>query len=96
MAASRGRSLIDWISDARPQGYTDLQSLVKCLDYTGIVSDTVCSHARLCQAARCIEMHLGGYVYSHVEPLTITEAFVCCVPDRCCLSEQLSLQALRL
>ena len=26
-------SLIDWISDALAQGYTNLQSLVKCLDH---------------------------------------------------------------
>ncbi len=26
-------SLIDWISDTRSQGYTDLQSLLKCLDH---------------------------------------------------------------
>ncbi len=26
-------SLIDWISDTRPQGCTDLQSPVKCLDH---------------------------------------------------------------
>ena len=26
-------SLIDWISDTRPQGSDDLQSLVKCLDH---------------------------------------------------------------
>ena len=26
-------SLIDWISDTRPQGRTDLQSPVKCLDH---------------------------------------------------------------
>ena len=38
-------SLIDWISDTRSQGYTDLQSLVKCLDHRGfvLVLDTVCS-----------------------------------------------------
>ncbi len=58
-------SLIDWISDTLSQGYTNLQSLVKCLDHRGIASDTVCSQARLCEAAQCIEMHLGGYIYSH-------------------------------
>ena len=26
-------SLIDWISDTCSQGYTDMQSLVKCLDH---------------------------------------------------------------
>ena len=36
-------SLIDWISDTRSQGHTDLQNLVKCLDHRGIVlmSETV-------------------------------------------------------
>ena len=40
--------LIGWISDTLSQGYTDLQSLVKCLDHRGIVLvlDTVCSQAR--------------------------------------------------
>ncbi len=30
-------------------------------------ANTVCNQARLCQAAQCIEMHLGGYTYSHAE-----------------------------
>ena len=30
-------SFIDWISDTRSQGCTDLQSSVKCLNYRGIV-----------------------------------------------------------
>jgi len=30
--------LIDWISDTLSQGYTNLQSLVKCLDHRNIVS----------------------------------------------------------
>ena len=46
--------LIGCIPDICPQEYTDLQSLVTCLDL-GVVVETVCSHARLCQAA-----HLGG------------------------------------
>jgi hypothetical protein len=58
-------SLIDWISDTRSQGYTNLQSLVRCLDHRDIASDTVCSQARLCQAAQCDEVHLGGYIYGH-------------------------------
>ena len=33
----------------------------KWLDHRG----TVCSQARLCWAAQCIEMHVGGYIYSH-------------------------------
>ncbi len=42
-------SLIDWISDTRSQGYTDLQSSVKCLDHRGIVLvlDEVCSQAKV-------------------------------------------------
>ena len=35
--------LVDRISDTRSQGYTNLQSLAKCLDHTDIVSDIVCS-----------------------------------------------------
>jgi hypothetical protein len=42
-----GVSLIDWISDTRSQGCTNLQSLVKCLDHRDIVSDTVCSQAKV-------------------------------------------------
>ncbi len=44
-------SLIDWISDTRSQGCIDLQSLVKCLDYMGIVklvffeANAVCTEA---------------------------------------------------
>ena len=40
--------LICWISDTLSQGYTDLQSLLKCLDHRGIVLvlDTRCSQAR--------------------------------------------------
>ncbi len=39
-------SLVDWISDTRFQGYTVLQSLVKCLDHRDIMSDTACSQAK--------------------------------------------------
>ena len=39
--------LIDWISDTLSQEYTNLQSLLKCLDHTNIVSDTVCSQAKV-------------------------------------------------
>ncbi len=56
-------SLIDWISDTRSQGCTDLQSLVKCLDHRGIVLalDTIEQGCvRLRDALRCIGMHLGG------------------------------------
>ena len=37
-----------WVSDTFCQGYTNLQTLVKCLDHRGIVSDTACSQGRLC------------------------------------------------
>ena len=33
-------SLIHWISDTHSQGYTDLQSLVKCLDHMDIILGT--------------------------------------------------------
>ena len=39
--------LIDWISDTLSQEYTNLQSLLKCLDHTNIVSDTACSQAKV-------------------------------------------------
>ena len=38
-------SSIDWISEKVSQKYTDMQSLVKCLDHRVIVSDTACSQA---------------------------------------------------
>jgi len=44
-------SLTDWTSDTE---YTDLQSLVKCLNHRDSVSDTVCSEARLCWAVICL------------------------------------------
>ena len=40
--------LIVWISDTHCQGYTELQSLIKCLDHRDIALVTVCSQARLC------------------------------------------------
>ncbi len=48
-SSSETLSLIDRISDTRSQGYTDLQSLVTCLDHRGIVLvlDTVCSQAKV-------------------------------------------------
>ena len=36
-------------------------------DHRGVASATACSQARLCWAAQRIEMHLGGYIYSHGE-----------------------------
>ncbi len=45
--------LIDWMSDTRSQGCTDLQSLIKCLYHRGIVLalDTayICSQTRVGQ-----------------------------------------------
>jgi len=55
--------LMDWVSDTRSQGYTDLQSLIECLGHSGTVSDTVCIQAK---AVQCTKMHLGGYHNSHV------------------------------
>ena len=43
----------------------NLHSLVSCLDHRE--PDTDCSHAKLCQAAQCIGMHLGAYDHSHGE-----------------------------
>ncbi len=39
--------LVDWIPHTRSQKYTGLQSLVKCLHHREIVSDTVCSQAKV-------------------------------------------------
>ncbi len=53
-------SLIDWISDTLSHGYTNLHSLVSCLDHRGIASDAVKQGCfRLHNA---LEMHLGGYI----------------------------------
>ena len=40
--------------DTHSQGCTDLQSLGKRVDHICIVSDTVCSRTKLCQAATCL------------------------------------------
>ena len=50
-------SLINWISDTLSQGYTSLQSLVKCLGHRNIVSDTVCSQV---QVVLGCAMHLNA------------------------------------
>ncbi len=47
------------------QECTNLHSLVRCLDHRD--PDTERSHARLCQAAQCIGMHLGACANSHGE-----------------------------
>ena len=44
---------MDRTSDTCSQGYTDMQSLAKCLNHR----HTVCSQARLCYTARCVDMH---------------------------------------
>jgi len=50
--------LIDWTSDTRSQGYTNLQSLVKRLDHRDIASDTACRVKQGCyrlrDALKCI------------------------------------------
>jgi len=61
-------SLVDWTPSTRSKACTGLQSPVKCLDNSRFI---VIQHTfkqgcvRPCLALRCIEMHLGGYVYSH-------------------------------
>ena len=62
--------LIDWISDTLSQGYINLQSLVKCLGHRSIVSDAVCSQAKVVLGCAILEMHLGGHCYNRVELLT--------------------------
>ena len=52
-ASQLSDSLTDWMSDTRSQGYTDLQSLVKCLDHRFIVSDTACSQAKVVLGCLC-------------------------------------------
>ncbi len=43
-------SLKNRMSDTRSQGCTDLQSLINCLEYRNIASDTVRNQAKLCKA----------------------------------------------
>ncbi len=38
---------IDKISDTCSQGYTDLQTLVKCLDHRDVVLDMACSQKKV-------------------------------------------------
>ena len=45
MKSQLGASLTDSISNVLSQGYTNLQSLAKCLDHRGVASDTACSQA---------------------------------------------------
>ena len=52
-ASQLSDSLTDWMSDTRSQGYTDLQSRVKCLDHRVIVSDTACSQAKVVLGCLC-------------------------------------------
>ena len=68
--SSHAFSLIDWISDTRSQGYTDLQSLVKCLDHRGIVLvlDTVCSQAKVV---------LGCAMHSYAFCSTVLQFYSC-------------------
>ncbi len=59
--------LVDWISDTLSQGYTGLQSLVKCLDHRDIMSDTACSQAKVVYAllAEC-ESALSARASVHI------------------------------
>lgn len=52
--------LINWISDTRPQGCTDLQSPVKCLDHS-VVLDYVPSAASLTAAAPPAAVTIARY-----------------------------------
>ena len=73
--ASLDIPLVDWISDTRSQGYTGLQSLVKCLDHSvrySVQSSKGC--VRLRDALKCIGLHLGGYHYSCVEEMKLKAA----------------------
>ena len=56
--------LTNWISDAHPQGGTDVQSPVSCLDYRDVVSDAVCSH---------ISVVSEVYIYIYIGTLLITD-----------------------
>ena len=58
--AIRLLSLTGWISDTLSQGYTDLQSLVKCLDHRNSVSDTGCSQAKVVHVLGAIQMHCNA------------------------------------
>ena len=66
--------LIVWISDTCRQGYTELQSLVKCLDRRDIVSVTVCSQARLGRAVDVCSCFIPP-VLSHYTSWKVSECF---------------------
>ncbi len=66
MADASPFPLTDRISETRSQGCNNLESPVKCLDHGE--SNTLCNHARLCWAARCIEcikVHVESFIYTH-------------------------------
>ncbi len=78
-------SLIDWISDTRPQGCTDLQSLVKCLDhrYCGRYMSPVCHVFRSLSAANehhsitsCILLYRGTHLQQMDCVITLMQT--CC------------------
>lgn len=93
-------SLIDWTSYTLSQGHTDWQSLVKCLDHRNIMSETGCSQAKLCQAARCTEVHWNASRRPSLQSQDIT-CFTCLciqlehqVEDYVLVQRQRSLPAL--
>ncbi len=65
----RQDSLIDWISDTRPQGCTDLQSPVKCLDhrYCGRYSMQSCKAVLGCTSAGLQHANTAPDAWLHSE-----------------------------
>ena len=54
-------SLVGWISDTRSQKYTGLQSLVKCLDHRGFISDTCIRSITACRLPHYGDCSLQRY-----------------------------------
>ena len=62
-------SLVDWISNTHPRGYTDLQSLVKCLDHRCYDRASMQS----CKAVLGCAMHRACFVQVPEDPAQVIE-----------------------
>ncbi len=70
-------SLVDWISDTRSQEFTDLQSLMTCLDHGDIVAPRAVMQncVRLRKALRCISEAIFTVMESRSADLEAAEQY---------------------
>ena len=61
----KNRVCLKIAADTRSQGYTNLQSLINCLDHAQYAVKQGCIRQR--DALTCIGMHLKGHIYSNVK-----------------------------